>query len=150
MHATVCAFMEEVVGYVHRVLQRSTVASVPSMCDLVECCYMENDACSLSAFTQDQTTLVFPGGETRCIFSTRLRVLVVAPRTLYRASVALHSASKLSQEMLTSYSSTSRYTVPCSASHWLALTHVRREEARAGTRCAFDVGVAGGSSICSH
>ncbi len=53
---------------------RADVASYapPSrdMCSGVNCCTIgSGEACSLTSMPKDQTTLVMPGGETRCIYS---------------------------------------------------------------------------------
>jgi hypothetical protein len=34
-----------------------------------ECRYSDTESCNLSSFPKDETSMVFPGGETRCIFS---------------------------------------------------------------------------------
>mmetsp|Transcript_31921 Transcript_31921/g.53350 ORF Transcript_31921/g.53350 Transcript_31921/m.53350 type:complete len:453 (-) Transcript_31921:262-1620(-) len=48
----------------------SDVASGRDQCDYTTCCNLsETEECSLSGLTKDETTLVFPGGETRCINS---------------------------------------------------------------------------------
>jgi hypothetical protein len=39
-------------------------------CDNHSCCSVSNtEDCNISKLPKDKTTLVFPGGETRCIFS---------------------------------------------------------------------------------
>jgi hypothetical protein len=41
-----------------------------TLCEQYSCCNVTStEACSISSMPQDQTTLVLPGGETRCIFS---------------------------------------------------------------------------------
>jgi hypothetical protein len=41
------------------------------LCDKNECCTIsETNSCNLDTFPKDQSMLVLPGGETRCIFST--------------------------------------------------------------------------------
>jgi hypothetical protein len=34
-----------------------------------ECHYSDTESCNLASFPKDETSMVFPGGETRCIFS---------------------------------------------------------------------------------
>jgi hypothetical protein len=41
-----------------------------NMCDFYNCCTIsETESCELSELEADRTNLVYPGGETRCIFS---------------------------------------------------------------------------------
>jgi hypothetical protein len=41
-----------------------------SMCEANTCCNVTaTESCSISNFAKDKTTLVLPGGKTRCIFS---------------------------------------------------------------------------------
>jgi hypothetical protein len=39
------------------------------LCDQYSCCETQKDACNLSDMPQDQTSLILPGGESRCIFT---------------------------------------------------------------------------------
>ena len=39
------------------------------LCDQYDCCDLENSTCNISDMSKDTSTLVFPGGETRCIYS---------------------------------------------------------------------------------
>lgn len=43
-----------------------------SFCESNDCCTVSSskDSCSLNSFSQDASTIVYPGGESRCIFST--------------------------------------------------------------------------------
>ncbi len=42
-----------------------------TLCTSNKCCTISpTETCSLNTMTKDQNTLVLPGGETRCIFST--------------------------------------------------------------------------------
>lgn len=40
------------------------------ICSTVNCCELGRQDCALSALPSDELTLIFPGGETRCLFST--------------------------------------------------------------------------------
>lgn len=40
------------------------------LCASNNCCKLSSGNCNLSSFPKDQTTLVYPGGKTRCIYST--------------------------------------------------------------------------------
>ena len=41
-----------------------------ALCDQYDCCNVtESQSCGISSMPRDETTLVLPGGETRCIFS---------------------------------------------------------------------------------
>jgi len=40
-----------------------------SLCDQYSCCETQTDDCNLSDMPQDQTSLILPGGESRCIFT---------------------------------------------------------------------------------
>ncbi len=52
--------LEEVASY----------SSAKTLCEDNTCCTMNiKEKCSISAFAKDQTTMVLPGGETRCIYS---------------------------------------------------------------------------------
>jgi hypothetical protein len=57
-------------SYVNSFSDVSTGAS-SSLCTANSCCNISSsNSCSLMKFTKDKSTLVLPGGETRCIFST--------------------------------------------------------------------------------
>jgi hypothetical protein len=44
-------------------------ARIGELCDQYTCCSLsETESCSVASMPKDESTLVLPGGETRCIF----------------------------------------------------------------------------------
>lgn len=54
-----------------RTIQRTaqTVQGPINQCRTNNCCKLSSGACDYSSFPKDKTTLVYPGGSTRCIYS---------------------------------------------------------------------------------
>ena len=55
---------------IHTIQQHARQLKTDDLCNSVNCCRLSDGACNLSSFPKDKTTLVYPGGESRCIFST--------------------------------------------------------------------------------
>ena len=49
---------------------KGTVGIGKSLCESHTCCELADSKCDLSGMKQDETTLVLPGGESRCIYDT--------------------------------------------------------------------------------
>jgi len=65
------AASEQHVQDAFRTIQKSVynVYAPINQCRTNNCCKLSDGSCDVSAFPKDKTTLVFPGGDTRCIFS---------------------------------------------------------------------------------
>lgn len=58
-----------ILDYVEEYKKHSATAA--TLCKTNKCCTIsESESCAITGFTKDESTLVLPGGETRCIFST--------------------------------------------------------------------------------
>lgn len=72
--AVVSANYPKTVEEAHKIIKdhvNSYNVGVGNLCDKNTCCTISStESCSISKFITDQTVLVIPGGETRCIFST--------------------------------------------------------------------------------
>lgn len=52
------------------------------LCNIYSCCTIsDTETCSISEFTKDETSLVLPGGSTRCIFRF-VQTIIIMPRIL--------------------------------------------------------------------
>eukprot|EP01038_Epipyxis_sp_PR26KG_P006370 gene6370-8772_t len=50
---------------------KNPIASIDTICKQYSCCTLsEQESCSMNNMSKDVSQIVFPGGETRCIFST--------------------------------------------------------------------------------
>jgi hypothetical protein len=63
---------EEATGIIKKDLEKySSAAGGGSLCDRHHCCNISSsNECNLKNFKKDVTSLIYPGGQTRCIFST--------------------------------------------------------------------------------
>ncbi len=61
---------DEAVQNIQTNLKEEYPTSSESLCDAFKCCNVSSaESCDLKSMPKDETTLVLPGGETRCIFS---------------------------------------------------------------------------------
>jgi hypothetical protein len=61
---------------IHQYVDGLPKVSGNSLCQKYKCCNITaNEKCDISAMPSDQSTLVLPGGETRCIFGDSVCVL---------------------------------------------------------------------------